>query len=305
MNWIQDEEIDFSLYLNETDHDHKVKSSRDFSDDVVSYFHDPHHPKGAKTSFNMLADRLRFRPHEVTIWAGFNGHGKSLLLGQAVIGFAMQAQKTCIASLEMKPVTTLARMARQACQTNKPDEDFIREFCDILGDHLYLYDQQGMVKSDKIIAVIKYAAEKKGCQHFVIDSLMKCGIGEDDYNNQKHFIDSLCTTARDTGIHIHLVAHSRKAKDETVAPNKQDIRGGASISDQVDNVITVWRNKVKEADLDRGKPAHHEPDAYMICQKQRNGEWEGALRLWFEPASQQFSESGNGAIDLLNPRLYA
>lgn len=304
LNYISDDEIDFAVFMDMTDHDHKVKSAREYADDVVASFWSDTAPKGSKTTFPVLAEKMRFRPHEVSIWVGFNGHGKSLLLGQFVIGFAMQGEKTCIASLEMRPVTTLSRMARQASQTNKPDEDFLRGFCNVIGDGLYLYDQQGMVQSDKIIGVIRYAAEKKGCKHFVVDSLMKCGIGEDDYNNQKRFVDQLCTVARDTGIHIHLVAHSRKQKDEMAPPSKMDIRGGASISDQVDNVITVWRNRVKEADIENGRRAEADPDAYMICQKQRNGEWEGSVPLWFDRASQQFSQS-QSVVDLLNPRLYA
>ncbi|MEX5606384.1 bifunctional DNA primase/helicase, partial [Pseudomonas syringae] len=77
---------------------------------------------------------------------------------------------------------------------------------------------QGTVKAKMMLAVIRYCAEKLKVNHFVIDSLMKCGIGEDDYNGQKAFLDSLTSIARDTGIHLHLVAHSRKAKDGYTLP---------------------------------------------------------------------------------------
>jgi twinkle protein len=43
-------------------------------------------------------------------------------------------------------------------------------------------------------------------------------------------------------------------------------------------VLTVWRNKRKESDPERHR---HEPDAMLICDKQRNGEWEGRIGLWF------------------------
>lgn len=303
-NMIHPDEIDFAAYMDMTDHAHKVKPASDYADEVVNAFWSETEAKGAKSGFKKIRDRLRFRSHEVTIWAGFSGHGKSLLLGQQVIGFAMQGQRSCIASLEMRPVTTLARMARQASMTNKPNQDFIRTFCEVIGMGLWLYDQQGMVSADKMIAVIRYAAEEKKCQHFVVDSLMKCGMGEDDYNAQKRFVDALCSVARDTGIHVHLVAHSRKQKDELSPPTKQDIRGGASISDQVDNVVMVYRNKAKEASADTGNYRKDDPDAYLMVQKQRNGEWEGALPLFFDPASQQFSE--NGVIqDLLERGTYA
>lgn len=301
---IQDDDIDFAHYMDQTDHDHKVKSASHYADDLVGHFWDEKPMIGAALSFPLLRSKLRFRPHEVTIWAGFSGHGKSLLLGQAVIGFAMQGEPTCIASMEMRPVVTLARMSRQACCSSQPDEDFLRGFCEAIDAGLFLYDHQGMLEYQKLVAVIRYAAEVKKCRHFVVDSLMKCGIGEDDYNGQKRFLDMLCTVARDTGIHVHLVAHSRKQKDEMQPPGKHDIRGGASISDQADNVLIVWRNRVKESAIEAGQPAHHDHDALLLCQKQRNGEWEGSLPLWFDHASQQLMDGEGNTKDLLNRRTY-
>jgi twinkle protein len=195
-------------------------------------------------------------------------------------------------------------MTRQASGTRIPDPEFIREFLTIMGQGLYLYDHQGMVDRHKLEAAIRYASQEKGCKHFVIDSLMKCGIAEDDYNAQKDFVDQLCTVAKDTGTHIHLVAHSRKGKDEMTPPGKHDIRGGASISDQADNIIIVWRNKVKEDGINQGKANHSDPDAVAICCKQRNGEWEGALPLFFDPDSQQLTETQGDVMDLLSPRTY-
>ncbi len=84
-------------------------------------------------------------------------------------------------------------------------------------------------------------------------------------------------------MHIHLVCHSRKAGNETEAPRKMDIRGSGSITDQVDNVFCVWRNK-DERRL-QGE------DALLIVDKQRNGEWEGRLSLAYHAESQAYSDS--------------
>jgi twinkle protein len=128
---------------------------------------------------------------------------------------------------------------------------------------------------------------------FVIDSLMKCGINEDDYNGQKRFIDQLCAAAKDTGCHIHLIAHSRKGQDELTAPNKMDVKGSGSITDQVDNVITVWRNKRKEQAIAASKTTPEildMPDALLIVDKQRHGEWEGKIGLYFDKPSFRYVE---------------
>ena len=51
-------------------------------------------------------------------------------------------------------------------------------------------------------------------------------------------------------IHRRLVAHHlRKPKDENEVPDKHDNKGSGAITDQVDNVMLVWRNKRKEDDV--------------------------------------------------------
>ena len=133
--------------------------------------------------------------------------------------------------------------------------------------------------------------------HFVIDSFMKCGIKMDDYNRQASFVNELHAFAKDTGIHIHLIAHSRKTDTSRKQMDKFDIKGASEITDQVDNVMTVWRNKRKEDEAVRPSPDAEvlkEPDAILICDKQRHGEWEGKIALWFHAPSMQFVGS-NGA----------
>lgn len=294
-------DVDFSAYMEETDHEHKVIKASAYADEVVDYYHGEKRNLGAGMPWNKTHAQVRFRKGEVTLWAGMNGHGKSIILGQTCLGFVAQRQKVCIASMEMKPMITMARICRQASGMIVPDVEFIREFHEITDGWMWLYDQQGTVKAEMMLAVLRYCSDVLGIDHFVIDSLMKCGIGEDDYNKQKWFIDCITSIARDTGMHIHLVAHSRKAKDEYAPPGKMDVKGTGAITDQVDNVMTVWRNKKKEAEMQEGDQSSRDsPDALIICDKQRNGEWEGKVGLWFLPSSMQFVENGrDGPMNML------
>lgn len=298
-NFINDD-IDFSAYMNLTEHDHRVISSGNYTEDVVDYFWSEKVERGQFLPWDKSLGKIAFRPSEVTIWSGFNGHGKSLALGQFCVGLIPQLKKMCIASFEMRPVVTLARMCRQAAGASKPDPDFIREFHSFTDKCIWIYDQQGMVSTDKVIGVMNYCATVKKVDHFIIDSFLKCGIAEEDYNAQKHFVDRICTVARDTGMHIHLVAHSKKKEDETKPPRKMDVRGAGSITDQVDNVIIWWRNKAKEEalrttkDSAKLKELHEQPDAMLLCDKQRNGDWEGRLGYWFDQGSLQFVENKDG-----------
>jgi twinkle protein len=290
------DDIDFEYYMRETEADQKVRTAGAFVDDVVSFFKpDPLGQKGATLPWKKTHDRIRIRPGEVSAWAGFSGSGKSLLLGNACLGFAQQHQCVAIASFEMRPVATLARMTRQALGTDSPAEAEIRRLHSELDPWILMYDQVGSVRPETVLAVARFCAEKRGAQHFVIDSFMKCGVSEDGpgaHEQQKKFMDSICALARDTGMHIHLVAHSRKLENEFKPPRKFDIKGSSALSDMVDNVIVVWRNKAKEDAIRRGDTSKHgDPDCLLIVDKQRHFEWEGAINLWFSPASLRYTET--------------
>jgi len=244
-----------------------------------------------------------FRLGEVTIYAGSNGGGKSLMTGQVALGLIKQRQRVCIASFEMKPKRTLMRMLRQFAGYNFDLPGFglvdkvakaCVEFAEWSEGCLWLYDQQGSVSARQVVAMARYCAVELGIQHVFVDSLMKCVSAEDAYNEQKMFVDELCAVARDHNIHIHLIHHIRKASSEEVMPNKMDIKGSGSITDQVDNVFIWWRNKKKERQLQAGDNTEVlAPDAMLMCEKQRNGEGEEWYTLFYERNSQQYVEIAN------------
>lgn len=296
------DEIDFAQYERETDAQARVKPAAQWVTELIDRIKNPVRQPRAVMPWRKTHAMVAFRPGEVTVWGGANGNGKSLVTGQVALGLIAQDHKVCIASFEMKPAKTLERMGRQFSGFNPDDPAFAgsdaardelvrvyEDFRDWTDGKLWLYDQQGTVMVPQIVAVARYCAKERGITHFFIDSLMKCVSGEDDYNGQKLFVDELTAIARDHQIHIHLVHHIRKPADESHKPGKYDYKGTGAITDQVDNVISVWRNKPKEKKRDEGKIVEDkEPDALLICDKQRNGEWEGSIGLWFHKESMQY-----------------
>jgi len=297
------DEIDFSLYERETDAQRKVRPAREWVQDLIDRIGQEAREKRITMPWPKTHNLVQFRPGEVTLWGGANGNGKSLVTGQVALGLCAQGERACVASFEMKPAKTLERMARQWSSFNPNDPAFrgvqeaaselrtvYAQFRDWTDNRLWLYDQQGTVTASQVCAVARYCAKELGITQVFIDSLMKCVAGEDDYNGQKAFVDELCAIARDHAIHVHLVHHIKKPANESYVPNKYDYKGSGAIVDQADNVITVWRNKDKEKKLAAGGIVNHgaEPDTKLICDKQRNGEWEGVIGLWYEPNSQQF-----------------
>lgn len=290
MNVIPDT-IDFNAYMEETEK-HAVHPASHWLQETIDAFWMPDNSVPVPTMlWAKTRNLVHFRPGEVSLWAGVNGHGKSMFLSQVTLDLCSQKQKVMVASFEMKPVRQMQRMSRQAYADSKPIADFLQRMAKWSDDRLWIYDHIGAAEWRKVIAVMRYARMNFGIQHFVIDSLMKCVKGEDDYNAQKDFVNELCAFAHAHDVHVHLVHHVRKGESEHKAPGKFDVKGAGAITDQVDNVFIVWRDKKAEDD----ESAQY--NANLLCEKQRNGEFEGRFGFWFEPSSQQYLEV-RGAIPM-------
>jgi len=294
---ITPDNFDYRAWMAENEPRIKVLGAQTWEDDLLAAVRGGNEPVGARLPWAKTHDRIRFRGGEVTLWMGINGHGKSQILGQAALGFAAQGEPVCVASFEMRPVSTLRRMLRQVSMNDHPGEAAVRRLMQWAKGRFWLYDQLGTVKPEMLYAVIRYCADKLKIKHIVIDSLMKCVRGEDDYNGQKDFVDMLCTLARDHDVHIHLVHHVRKGENEEKIPGKFDAKGTGAVSDQVDQVITCWRNKRKERTVEKLLRQGHEidmetrdqADELLIVDKNRHGEWEGTISLWYHPQSLQYT----------------
>lgn len=279
--------IDFAAYMHDAEQ-HNVRPASDWLQETIDAFYATENgPRVPHMLWPKTRDKVKFRPGEVSLWAGVNGHGKSMFLSQVILDLCYQAERVLVASFEMTPVKQMHRMTRQACGSRLPDREFLEVFHQWTDGRLWLYDHVGAVEWRKVIAVMRYAHQRFGTMHFVIDSLMKCVKGEDDYNAQKDFVNELCAFAQTNGVHVHLVHHVRKGESEHKAPGKFDIKGAGAITDQVDNVFIIWRNKKAEQEN------NGEPTCIMACEKQRNGEFEGKFGFWFDVDSNQYVESAS------------
>lgn len=285
MNLI-DASIDFDKYFaDQHDEAAHVKPASSWVDSVIDKFYG----SGAEanwtpTGFTKTAGKFDLRPGEVTIWAGINGHGKTTFLSHVVLNILQEGQKVGLVSLEMKPADSMAKMSRQAAGSGSPSISHIRQFHNWTDGKLWIYDHLGRLATNRALAVATYMRKELNLDHMVIDSLMKCGIGTDDYTAQKDFVDGLCAIARDTGLHIHLICHMRKGESERSAPGKFDVKGASEIVDLVDNLCIVFRKSKKDGEETK------EPDCFVQVAKQRHHSWEGSFAFWFDKESQQYLE---------------
>ena len=258
---------------------------------------------GDKMPWSKTWEDFRFRPSEVTVWAGQNGHRKSMVLGQVMLWIARE-KRVAIASLEMKPTETLWRMCLQAAGSSTggtPTEEFIREFSAFADNSILIYDQLDSVKTEKILGFVHYAAKHLGCDHIVIDSLAKAGISVEDRQGETEFINRLAWAAKHLNCHIHLVAHIRKPQSgmEHKPATKYEVKGSSTLVDLVDNVIVVHMDKKRDQlkhlpDLTEEQrdyfDSHH--DMLLCIQKQRHGAFEGTFAFYNHPSLQMTTREG-------------
>jgi twinkle protein len=286
------------FYKEEYSHaEFKVKSSDIFENDLHKYFAEEIHA-GKSLGWLKTEDKFRVRMGEISCLTGVSGHGKSLWISQVVLSMMKQGTKCLIASMEMKPVLTLSRMLINTLGSAEPTPSYITEWTTRAKDKLFIYDQLGTTTSEDMFATLYYGKHILGCEVFVIDSLMKMAdISEESLEKQKLFVDRLAVISRDLNIHIFLVAHTRKMKDETEIPDATNIMGSSHIRNLVDNIIMVWRNRAREKLEEEGKTPEEElkiiPHAKVFIQKQRNAQWEGSFNFWFDVKGLKYKESPN------------
>lgn len=251
-------------------------------------------------------DGVRYRPQEVSLYAGPNGSWKSMVTSQIGLHLMRQDERIGVLSFEMRPTKTMMRMSRQALGSEAPSLSYVKRFHRWTDGKGWLFDHFGHCPPDRVLAVMRYMAKELGIRHLFVDSLMKVVPGTDDYNAQKDFVNELCGFALANNAHVHLIAHTRKPSHGEKM-SRYSVRGASEITDQVDNVYLFERTRANEDPI-TGKisypPAEEEfakADFFLRLDKQRNDEFEGAWPLWWNPRSLCLVEKPNGnwpTIDL-------
>ncbi|CBI76875.1 protein of unknown function [Bartonella clarridgeiae 73] len=285
-----------------------LRHALDYKEQVVNLFYPPAKQHlGYTVPYPKLNGKLYFRPAELTLWSGASGAGKSQLLSDCIPHWIEQKSRLCLASLEMKGEQSLRRLTKQTGGTDQPTKEMIERVLHFLDAGLILYEHVGKSNVDALLDVFDYCRAKYGCDQFIIDSLMRLGISSDDYAGQEQAVYKIVDWAVLNAVHIHLVAHARKSGLEKDVPGTEDIKGASEIGANAFNIITIWRNRSLE---DKIFSAHQpeekanlaqRPGVIMNIAKQRSGDFEGKIGLWFDPKTYRYRCS---SAALSTPRCY-
>lgn len=253
----------------------------------------------------------KIRPKETSTVFGFTGHGKTSVMTQICSYLQGQGAKGMVASLEMHKNSLKADFVRCYLGEVRPNPEQIRyAVTESALSNIILVDpkEERMIKANKMLEYFRICLQRYGLDYIVLDNMMMCDVGHDDYDGQKHMIEALKKMARDFNTHFFIVAHVRKPpskKEMAYPPDPYEIKGAGEIANLVDNSLSVWRNmdkhhKMKEVrknatnygDIEELKS---EPDAVVKLCKQRAGVgkskgWVGSAKLWCK-AGVQFHTS--------------
>lgn len=311
--WLQKgaEAVDFQQSVEEArplDPD-ELRSADEYTGEVEALFYpEPGAAAEPALQLDKEVDWFYFRRGEYTCWTGINGHGKSLMLDQILLGLMKQGERVAIFSGEIPPAKHLKRIHKQATGLDRPTREYIRAVGAWLRDRCWIFDLVGTAKLDRLLEVFAYAARRYGVRHFVIDSLMMIDVPADGpgaISKQNEAVQKIVAFKKVHDAHVHLVAHPRKSKDESEAPGKMDVAGAGGIVNGADNVFSIWRAPKDEAPANTNDPdavaawqaQQDDIDAKLVLKKSRYGDFqEYTWRLWFDRASMQYRSQ---------PRRYA
>lgn len=294
MDGVSRDEIIRALRDSRTLDPAELRNAGEFEDAVIAEY--SRVDEGMRLPWKKTHEDILLRAGETSVWAGINGHGKSVVVSNVVGWLASGGVRCCMASMEFRTAMWLMRMNKQIAASERPSEAYARHIMRKLGETMYVFDVSGKSKASRILEVFSYAKRRYDTQLFVIDNLTKCGFADDDYSGQKAFVEELSDFARLTQAHVAIVAHMRKGETEDKPQGKFSVKGSGGITDMVDTVIEVWRNKplerAKKLAADTGTPLPEkyidQSDTVLLVNKQRATGKEPFIGLWFDPASTQF-----------------
>ncbi|CAK0759775.1 hypothetical protein WCLP8_3090001 [uncultured Gammaproteobacteria bacterium] len=167
--------------------------------------------------------------------------------------------------------------------------------------------QVGKAGVSRILDVFESARCRYGCDVFVVDSLMRLGVGSEDDQGQEKAVFEVVSWAVEKGVHVHLVAHARKGNRAMGAvhaiPDAEDVKGTSEIASNAANVLEIWRNRKLEDEIRQANEAAakgdgtaelkfrelaDKPPVVLNIAKQRNGDFEGRVGLWFNTETYQY-----------------
>lgn len=207
-----------------------------------------------------------FYSGQLSLWTGERGLGKSTLLSQLLLEAVDQGAVACAYSGELSreqfkewaviqaagPAHVGVYEDRETGRKLAAVSASVRRRIDEWWDkRFFLYDV-GTASShseDTILSVFENAKRCYGASMFLVDNIMTIGLkgGRDGeyFRAQSHFVGRLVQFAKQHQVHVHLVAHPRKADGSRKQLSSDDVGGSGDLPNRADNVFALEQGVIK------------------------------------------------------------
>lgn len=221
------------------------------------------------------------RRGELTIVTGPTGIGKTSLLSQMSLDYAMQGVNTLWGSFEIKNTRLAKKMLTQFAAKDLgavPKEEFDRVCEQFSQLPLYFLRFFGSTQLEQVLDAMEYAVYAHDVEHVVLDNLQFLlsgqGVGFERFELQDKAIEAFRKFATLKNVHISLVIHPRKTEEDSPLTHAS-VFGTAKATQEADNVLILQRGR-----------AHK----YLEVKKNRFDGELGNIPLRFEKDSNKFYE---------------
>lgn len=191
--------------------------------------------------FDPHGHKLKFFRKGYTIWSGYPGAGKTTALRQLVCHLLNSDELVFVASLEEHPADVIVQLAGVCFGREIPTVHQLQWFIDYYGERLKIWGITGSASHKEIFGTIQSLAQKGAVTQAFIDSLMCLDINSQDFEGHRRFANLMNAMTIESNIHLHLVAHPRKAVSVEQEPDVNDVAGGADYARLAHNVGFIRR----------------------------------------------------------------
>lgn len=263
--------------------------------------------KVIKSGITLLDKRIiGFNPSELSIWSGSNGSGKSSILSQLAIEGIEQGFKVAMFSGELQADRVLNWLQLQCAGKKNTQATKYENFYTVpeqtkekinewLENKLYIYNNDLGTKVENVLTAIKDCIEKNKINMVILDNMMSlsmASVSGEKYEKQTALVLALCELAKKYNIHIHFVAHPRKAIGFL---RKSDISGTADLTNAADAVYIIHRVNTdfkrftkQDLGLKDGNPLYSYNNVIEVCKSRDTGVCDEFIGLYFEKESKRF-----------------
>ena len=192
-----------------------------------------------------------FRENELTILSGPTGAGKTTLISQISLDYALQGITTLWCSFEIKNSRLALTMMEQLSQRkfssveNFDETIFYEAFSKIDNLPIYFLNCFGKYEQAEFVDSLISSINEKRVKHIIIDNLQfmlsnSWKLSLDKFDLFEKTISLLRTLCNTHPIQLTLVVHPRK-EDENTFLGLSSISGTAKATQEADNVLILQR----------------------------------------------------------------